>query len=88
MKRVDTGHAEGTLNLLTGRYKSYDKVDAHGLVPLLEPSQPTLFEYLRRSFDIPSHQALLVNGEHIVAAQVDRDGTAPAPPRPARLDCP
>ena len=60
---VDTSHAEGTLNLLTGRYKSYSKVGERGLAPLLEPTQPTLFEYLRKSFDIPSHQALLVNGE-------------------------
>ena len=29
----------------------------------LEPTQPTLFEYVRRSFDIPAHQALLINGE-------------------------
>ncbi len=59
----DTSHAEGTLNILTGRYKSYRKVGDRGLAPLLEPSQPTLFEYLRKAFDIPSHQALLVNGE-------------------------
>ena len=63
LKGVDTSHAEGTLNLLTGRYKSYEKVGARGLAPLLEPSQPTLFEYLRKSFAIPIHQALLVNGE-------------------------
>src|SRR6185503_18966086 len=24
---------------------------------------PTIFEYLRRSYDIPAHQALIVNGE-------------------------
>lgn len=59
----DTSHAEGTLNILTGRYHSYRKVGAKGLAPLLEPRQPTLFEYLRKSFDIPAHQALLVNGE-------------------------
>lgn len=62
-KDVDTSHAEGTLNLLTGRYRSYRKVGARGLAPLLEPDQPTLFEHLRKAFDIPVHQALLVNGE-------------------------
>jgi hypothetical protein len=31
-KDVDTSHAEGTLNLLTGRYRSYRKVGARGLV--------------------------------------------------------
>jgi len=59
----DTSHAEGTLNILTGRYQSYEKVGDQGLAPLLEPAQPTLFEYLRKRFDIPSHQALLINGE-------------------------
>ena len=53
----DTSHAEGTLNILTGRYKSYRKVGDRGLAPLLEPSQPTLFECLRKAFDIPSYQA-------------------------------
>ena len=28
-----------------------------------EPPAPTLFEYLRRSFAIPSHQTLILNGE-------------------------
>ncbi len=60
---VDTSHAEGTLNILTGRYRGYEHVGTQGLAPLLEPSAPTLFEYARRAFDIPAHQALLVNGE-------------------------
>ena len=63
LKDVDTSHAEGTLNLLTGRYQAYSKVGSRGLAPLLEPSEPSLFEYLRKTFDIPAHQALLVNGE-------------------------
>ena len=63
LKDVDTSHAEGTLNILTGRYKSYSKVGAQGLAPLLEPSEPSLFEYFRKAFAVPSHQALLVNGE-------------------------
>jgi hypothetical protein len=60
---VDTSHAEGTLNLLTGRYRAYAKVGARGLAPLLEPSQPTLFELLRKAFDVAPHEALLINGE-------------------------
>ena len=60
---VDTSHAEGTLNILTGRYRGYSKVGSQGLAPLLEPGAPTLFEYVRKAFDIPVHQALLVNGE-------------------------
>lgn len=63
LQDVDTSHAEGTLNILTGRYKAYDKVGAQGLAPLLEPSEPTLFEAMRKSFGVPAHQALLINGE-------------------------
>jgi hypothetical protein len=63
LQDVDTSHAEGTLNILTGRYKAYTKVGAQGLAPLLEPDQPTLFEAVRKTFEIPAHQALLINGE-------------------------
>ncbi len=63
LKDVDTSHAEGTLNILTGSYRSYAKVGSQGLAPLLEPREPTLFEYFRKAFNVPSHQALLINGE-------------------------
>lgn len=59
----DTSHAEGTLNLLTGRYMAYRDAGSKFLQDRLEPTEPTLFEYLRDTFDIPSHQALLINGE-------------------------
>lgn len=59
----NTSHAEGTLNLLTGRYNAYRDAGSKFLEDRLEPTEPTLFEYLRRSYDIPSHEALLINGE-------------------------
>jgi hypothetical protein len=62
LEGVNTSHAEGTLNLLTGRYLAYREM-SELLNDRLEPTEPTLFEYLRRAFDIPSHQVLLVNGE-------------------------
>ncbi|MGL4321137.1 MAG: hypothetical protein ACRCS3_09770 [Paracoccaceae bacterium] len=62
LEGVNTSHAEGTLNLLTGRYLAY-RDQSEFLSDRLEPTEPTLFEYLRRSFDIPSEQVLLVNGE-------------------------
>ncbi|MBL9049237.1 MAG: hypothetical protein JNK19_03900 [Tabrizicola sp.] len=62
LEGVNTSHAEGTLNLLTGRYLAYRDASEF-LNDRLEPTEPTLFEYLRRAFDIPSHQVLLVNGE-------------------------
>ena len=59
----NTSHAEGTLNLLTGRYNAYRDAGSKFLQDRLEPTEPTLFEYLRRTYDIPSHEALLINGE-------------------------
>jgi hypothetical protein len=63
LEGINTSHAEGTLNLLTGRYLAYRDAGSRFLDDRLEPTEPTLFEYLRTSFDIPSHQALLINGE-------------------------
>ncbi len=60
---VATSHAEGTLNLLTGRYLAYRDAGSKFLQDRLEPTEPTLFEYLRAAFDLPAHQALLINGE-------------------------
>jgi hypothetical protein len=62
LEGVNTSHAEGTLNLLTGRYLAYRDA-SEALADRLEPTEPTLFEYLRSAFDIPSHQVLLINGE-------------------------
>lgn len=59
----NTSHAEGTLNLLTGRYNAYTDAGSKFLQDRLDPTEPTLFEYLREAYDIPSHQALLINGE-------------------------
>ena len=59
----NTSHAEGTLNLLTGRYMAYRDAGSKLLQDRLEPTEPTLFEYLRDAFDLPPHQALLINGE-------------------------
>jgi hypothetical protein len=62
LEGVNTSHAEGTLNLLTGRYRAYRDASV-GLTDRLEPTEPTLFEYLRRAFDLRSHEVLLINGE-------------------------
>lgn len=60
---VDTSHAEGTLNILTGRYRAYRDLAEGAEFDRLEPIEPTLFEYFRRAFAVPAHQALLINGE-------------------------
>ncbi len=58
---VETSHGEGTLHILTGKYKGFTR--SSGFSPRFEPQVPTLFEYLRKSFAIQDHQALLINGE-------------------------
>ena len=60
---IQTGHGQGTLNLLVGRYRHYEDVDDRFLGERYEASDPTLFEYLRRSFRVAPHEAMLINGE-------------------------
>ena len=63
IKGMDTSHAEGTINILTGRYGAWRDAGSAFLLRKIEPTAPTLFEYLRKAFDIAPHEALLVNGE-------------------------
>jgi hypothetical protein len=58
-----TSHAQGTLFILTGRYDEYKEVGDRFLGERFEPNAPTLFEYLRKSYAVPEHQALIINGE-------------------------
>ncbi len=63
LEGLATSHAEGTINILTGRYLAYADRGSTFLDDRLEPTRPTLFEYLQRSFALASHEALLINGE-------------------------
>jgi len=56
-------HGEGTLYLLTGKYEEYRDVDGKAFGLRYEPKVPTLFEYLRGVYAIPSDEALIINGE-------------------------
>ncbi len=60
---VQTSHGEGTLNILTGRYDEHRDVDGKFLGARFESKLPTLFEAFRRRYEIPTHQALIINGE-------------------------
>ena len=62
-KDVVTSHAQGTLYILTGRYDKYSDIENKFLSERFEPKAPTLFEYLRKAYNVPSHQTLIVNGE-------------------------
>lgn len=63
LEGVETSHEEGTLNILTGRYKSYRNFGEAGLIPHLEATEPTLLEVFRKTYDIAPHEALFINGE-------------------------
>jgi len=60
---VNTSHGEGTLNIVTGKYDKYKDIENKFLGARFEPKVPTVFEYLRKSFAVPPHQTLIVNGE-------------------------
>lgn len=70
-KQIMTSHGEGTLNILTGRYAEYqgvshmkpDEYDWKLFDGRFEASVPTLFEYFRKTYDVPAHQSLIVNSE-------------------------
>ncbi len=60
---LNTSHDEGTLNIVTGKYDKYKDIENKFLGARFEPKVPTVFEYLRKSFAVPPHQTLIVNGE-------------------------
>jgi hypothetical protein len=60
---IDTSHGQGTLYLLTGRYDHYEDITHKPFADRFEAKIPTIFEYFRKKYDIPEHQALIVNGE-------------------------
>ena len=60
---VNTSHGEGTLYILTGKYEKFKDVDNAFMGERFEARVPTVFEYLRKSYDVPDYQALIINGE-------------------------
>lgn len=60
---INTSHGEGTLYILTGKYEKYKDVGGQFLGSRFESKVPTLFEYMRKKYNVPDHQTLIVNGE-------------------------
>src|SRR5438477_4156708 len=60
---VDTSHGQGTLYLITGKYEKYKDITNKFFAERFESKAPTIFEYLRKSYDVPEYQTLIVNGE-------------------------
>lgn len=63
IKGVETSHGQGTLYLLTGKYDKFKDVQGKFLGARFEAKVPTLFEYLRKAYNVPEHQTLIINGE-------------------------
>ncbi len=60
---VDTSHGQGTLYIITGKYEKYHDIENKFMSERFESKAPTVFEYLRKAYDVPDHQALIINGE-------------------------
>jgi hypothetical protein len=60
---VETSHGQGTLYIVTGKYDKYKDARGQFLGERFEAKVPTVFEYLRKQFDVPEYQTLIVNGE-------------------------
>ncbi len=60
---IETSHGQGTLYLLTGKYERYKDVGGRFLGQRFEAPVPTIFEYFRKTYNVPEHQTLIVNGE-------------------------
>ena len=63
LEGVETSHGQGTLYIVTGKYDRFEDVGGKFLGARFEAKVPTVFEYLRKTYDIPEHQALIINGE-------------------------
>ncbi len=63
---VTTSHGQGTLYILTGKYQKYEEKFSSDR---FEPSIPTLFEYLRKQYQIPEEETLIINGEDRTAEE-------------------
>lgn len=62
-QEIETSHGQGTLYILTGTYERYKDIGAKFLGARFEPKVPTIFEYLRKAYQVPEHQTLIINGE-------------------------
>jgi len=60
---VDTSHGQGTLYIITGKYEKYKDIAEKFLAERFTSKVPTIFEYLRKAYDVPEGQTLIVNSE-------------------------
>ncbi|MDX1950807.1 MAG: hypothetical protein SFY81_01415 [Verrucomicrobiota bacterium] len=60
---IETSHGQGTLYILTGKYEKFKDIGDKFLGARFESKVPTVFEYLRKQYNVPEHQTLIINGE-------------------------
>ena len=60
---IETSHGQGTLFILSGKYERFEDVKGEAFKARFESKVPTVFEYLRKTYDIPVHQSLIINHE-------------------------
>ena len=63
LEGIETSHGQGTLYILTGKYEKFKDIGGKFLGQRFEAQVPTVFEYLRKIYDVPEHQTLIINGE-------------------------
>ena len=63
LEGVETSHGEGTLYILTGKYDRFKDVNDKFLGARFEAKVPTIFEYLRKSYNLSENETLIINGE-------------------------
>ena len=63
LEGVETSHGQGTLYIISGKYDRFKDVGGKFLGQRFESKVPTVFEYLRKTYDVPEHQTLIINGE-------------------------
>ena len=59
---VDTSHGQGTVYILSGRYK-LSKAGGKGFDERFIPAASTIFEELRKQYNVNPHEALVINSE-------------------------
>jgi len=65
---IETSHGQGTMHIITGKYDGFEQ-DPAFLGERFEPKVPTIFEYLRKTYDVSEHQALIINGEDRISEE-------------------
>ncbi len=63
LEGVETSHGQGTLYIISGKYDRFKDIGGKFLGQRFESKVPTIFEYFRKTYDIPSHEAIIINGE-------------------------